>query len=154
MAQVTGGANFDDVWEEWANTALILLREAAGLFAGSSKNALDHRVVVASFLAVVSRPRPADLYVRPKWPLRFFDGSQEPCTSAKSLAKLGGSIDAQRTTELEHALTRVTAEAAAAWRLGDPERPDPRDVLRELFEILWSERLIPHPPSKAFPRGI
>jgi hypothetical protein len=31
MAQVTGGSDFDMVWDEWARECLVLLREAADI---------------------------------------------------------------------------------------------------------------------------
>jgi len=37
MAQVTGGSDFDGVWEEWSNASLMFLREAADTIAKSGE---------------------------------------------------------------------------------------------------------------------
>src|SRR5689334_13874518 len=143
MAQVTGGWNFDMVWEEWTNRSLLLLREAANAYAAGGEEAIDPSVVVASFLGVLSRPRPANPFYFPKWPLRFFDGTHLPPKVTDSLTALGETLGNQ---EVETALTDLIRSAAHGWAEGDPEVPETRVVLRDALEILWSRRLIPHPP--------
>jgi hypothetical protein len=155
MAQVTGGSDFDGVWEEWSNASLMLLREASDRFAKTGENAMTAGVVVASLLGVLAMPRPPDFYWgRPKWPARFFDDTVQPPPVQDSFKKLAprqqhGDCDAV-VTELE----AVVSSAAKEWALGNPEQPDAREVLRELFGLLWSRRLIPRPPAKAYPRGV
>lgn len=154
MAQVTGGSDFDGVWEEWSNASLMLLREASDLCAKAGENAIAADVVVASLLGVLAR-RPTNFYWgRPKWPMRFFDGTVEPPAAQDSFKKLAprqqhGDCDAVVTE-----LVAVVPSAAKEWALGNPEQPDAREVLRELFGLLWSRRLIPRPPAKAYPRGV
>jgi hypothetical protein len=41
--QVTGGSDFDTVWNEWAGVCLVLLREAADMFARGDATADDGR---------------------------------------------------------------------------------------------------------------
>ena len=154
MAQVTGGSNFDRVWEEWANVSLALLREAANKYSTFGEASLEPRTVVASLLAVVARPRPASLFIWPKWPTRFFDGAQQPPDVADSLAQLAAPSARPPVSEIESALIRVIASAAAEWSQGDPEQPETRAVLRDVFDILWKSRLVPRPPSKKYPRGV
>lgn len=155
MAQVTGGSDFDGVWEEWSNASLMLLREASDLFAKAGETAIAADVVVASLLGVLAKPRPANFYWgHPKWPARFFDGTVEPPTVRDSFEKLAtrqqhGDCDAVVTE-----LVAVVSSAAKEWALGNPEQPDAREVLRDLFGLLWSRRLIPRPPAKAYPRGV
>lgn len=133
----------------------MLLREASDLFAKAGENAIAADVVVASLLGVLAKPRPANFYWgRPKWPPRFFDGTvQSPPVqdSFESLAprQQHGVCDAVVTE-----LGAVVSAAAKEWALGNPEQPDAREVLRELFGLLWSRRLIPRPPAKAYPRGV
>jgi hypothetical protein len=78
----------------------------------------------------------------------------EPPAVRESFEKLAtrkqhGDCDAV-VTELK----AVVSSAAKEWALGNPEQPDAREVLRELFGLLWSRRLIPRPPAKAYPRGV
>jgi hypothetical protein len=155
MAQVTGGSDFDEVWEEWSNASLALLREAADTFAKSGENALPPDTVVASLLSLLATPRPANFYWgRPKWPPRFFDGTVQPPPAQDSFARLGTPQQRENSAQVVAALTTVLSSAAKAWALGNPEEPDPREILRELFGLLWSRRLIPRPPTKAYPRGV
>ena len=96
MAQVTGGSDFDGVWEEWSNAPAV--EDSFEKLAPRQQHE-DCDAVVAELVAVVS-------------------------------------------------------SAAKEWGLGNPEQPDAREVLRELFGLLWSRRLIPRPPAKAYPRGV
>jgi hypothetical protein len=152
MAQVTGSTDFDGVWEEWSNTALILVREAANRYAQSGPEALDTSQVVATLLSVLARPRPATLYHYPRWPMRFFEGPVGPPSVEHSLEQLAGH--ARTTLAVISTLEGIVATAAGEWALGNPEQPDTRQVLHQLFTVLWSHRLIPHPPSKTLPRGL
>jgi hypothetical protein len=155
MAQVTGGSDFDEVWEEWSNASLALLREAADTFVKSGTNALAPATVVATLFALLARRRPANLYWgRPQWPARFFDGTAQPPPSQESFATLAPPRQRANCAEVVAALTDVVSSAAKEWALGNPEQPDAREVLRELFALLWSRRLIPRPPAKAYPRGV
>ena len=129
----------------------MLLREAAATFSRSGEVSILPSTVIAALLGVLARhstPCP-----RPRWPARFFDGTHQPPTISDSLQRLGAPSVMLDWDEIETALTRVIAVAASDWAEGDPERPETRVVLRELFEILWVRRLIPHPPSKQYPRG-
>lgn len=88
MAQVTGGSDFDGVWEEWSNASLMLLREASDRFAKAGENAIAADVVVASLLGVLAMPRPTNFYWgRPKWPPRFFDGTVQASSSVTTTAQ-------------------------------------------------------------------
>src|ERR1700704_2948482 len=107
MAQVTGGSDFDRIWEEWANVSLLLLREAADTFSKSGEMSMEPGAVTASLLGVLARPRPSSLYIWPKWPARFFDGTQQPPTTADSLASLAAPSVRLDLDEPEAALTRV-----------------------------------------------
>jgi hypothetical protein len=62
MAQVTGGSDFDGVWEECSNASLMLLREASDTFAKAGENAIAADAVVASLLALLAMPRPTNFY--------------------------------------------------------------------------------------------
>src|SRR5437870_3784286 len=79
MAQVSG-FQFDQVWEERTNACLALLREAADVFSARGSVALDADRVVATFLWTLAVPVPTAgaRWSRPRWPLRFFDGSEAP----------------------------------------------------------------------------
>lgn len=133
----------------------MLLREASDLFTKVGEHAMATDVVVASLLGVLATPRPTNFYRgRPTWPLRFFDGTVEPPPVQHSFETLAprqqhGDCDAVVTE-----LAAVVSSAAKQWALGNPEQPDAREVLRELFGILWSRRLIPRPPAEAYPRGV
>jgi hypothetical protein len=155
MAQVTGGSDFDGVWEEWSNTSLRLLREAADTFAKSGEDAIAPDAVVATLLSVLAMPRPANLYWgRPTWPLRFFESTVRPPRVQESFEKLAPPQQRGHCAEVVTELTGIISSAAKEWALGNPEQPDAREVLRELFGLLWSRRLIPRPPTKAYPRGV
>lgn len=157
MAQVTGGSDFDDVWEEWSNASLMLVREAADTFAKPGENALAPDLVVATLLWMLAVPRPANLYFyasRPKWPLRYFDGAFRPPLAEESLERLASLQHCANCAEVVTELTDVISAAAREWSFGNPEQPDSREVLRQLFALLWARRLIPRPPAKAYPRGV
>src|SRR5687767_6353069 len=149
MAQVTGGSDFDGVWEEWSNASLMLLREAADTIAKSGENELVPKTVVATLLSLLAMPRPANFYTgRSKWPLRFFDGTVQPPLVQESFEKLAPPRQRGNCAEVVTELTRVVSSAAKEWSLGDPEQPDAREVLRDLFALLWSRRLIPSRPLR------
>jgi hypothetical protein len=155
MAQVTGGSDFDSVWEEVANASLLLLREASDLFAKGGENAIAADVVVASLLGILAKSRPSNLYwARAKWPPRFFDGAVEPPAVRHSFQKLAPRHQHEDCDAVVTELKAVISPAAKEWALGNPEQPDAREVLRELFGLLWSRRLIPRPPAKAYPLGL
>lgn len=155
MAQVTGGSDFDEAWEEWSNASLALLREAADTFAKSGVNALAPGTVVATLLALLAKRRPANFYWgRPQWPARFFDGTAQPPSSEESFAALAPPQQHGNCAEIVAALTSVISSASKGWALRNPEEPNAREVLREVFGLLWSQRLIPRPPTKAYPRGV
>ena len=155
MAQVTGGSDFDGVWEEWSNASLTLVREAADRFAKSGQEALAPGEVVAMLLSVLARPRPANFYRgRPSWPTRFFDGMTRPPLFEESLEKLAPPQQRANFAEVVTELEKIVSKAAKEWALGNPEEPSSREVLRELFALLWSRHLIPRPPAKAYPRGV
>src|SRR6266704_2262838 len=81
--QVTGGSDFDFVWEERVNVSLALLREAADAIAARGSSALQPVLVVESLLAVLFNPLPANsIWGRPQWPVRFFDDKSQPPRSA------------------------------------------------------------------------
>lgn len=156
MAQLTGGSDFDEIWEERTNTCLALLREAADAHSLQGPGAVQPAAVVASLLWIFSRPLPAGFGMgRPRWPLRFFDGASEPPPAAvESCRRLQ---EHQRRVDCDQVVSELRAvvqSASASWGLGDPENPLPRSVLQQLLEVLWSRRLSPRPPSKAYPRGV
>jgi hypothetical protein len=155
--KVPAGSDFDDVWEEWSNASLMLVREAADMFAKSGENALAPDLVVATLLWILAVPRPASLYFyasRPKWPLRYFDGAFRPPLAEESLERLASLQQCGNCAEVVMELTDVMSAAAKEWSFGNPEQPDSREVLRQLFALLWARRLIPRPPAKAYPRGV
>jgi len=155
MAQVTGGSHFDEVWEEWSNVSLTLIREAADRFAHSGENALAPEVVATAFLSVLATPRPANFrWSRPKWPPRFFDGAYQPPLAVESFEKLAPSQQQGNWVNVVADIAEVISVAAREWALGNPEQPNSREILNELLGLLWSRRLIPRPPAKSFPRGI
>ena len=155
MAQVTGGSDFDGVWEEWSNASLILLREASDRFVKAGEHAIAADVVVATLLAILAMPRYTSLYWgRPKWPTRFFDGALPPPPVQDSYEKLATRHQRGDCEAVVAELEAVVSSAAKEWALGNPEQPDTREVLRKLFGLLWSRRLIPRPPTKAYPRGV
>jgi hypothetical protein len=153
LAQVTGGPNFDIAWEEWSNAALRLVREAADTYARAGADALAPASVSAAFLSVVTRPLPTNPFFVPKWPVRWFDGSYEIPPAAESFNKLITSGFVVRSDQIAANLDDVIRRASTAWADGDPESPATRDVHRELLAILWADRLVPRPPTKAYPRG-
>src|SRR5262249_22259201 len=147
MAQGTGGSDFDGVWEEWSNASLMLFREASDRFAKEGENAIAGALVVASLLGLLAMPRPANLYWgRPKWPPRFFDGTVEPPAVQDSFEKLAPRQQHGDCDVVVTELVAVVSSAAKEWALGNPEQPDAREILRELFGLLWPRRLIPSPP--------
>ena len=154
MAQVTGGSDFDEIWEERTNTCLALLREAADAYSTRGLEAVEADVVVAGLLWTLSRPLHSGFCKsQPQWPLRFFDeASAPPPPALESCRRLQGQhrVDcAQAVSEL----TALVQSASASWGLGDPEIPTSRSVLQQLLEALWSRHLSPRPPSRAYPRG-
>jgi hypothetical protein len=157
MGQFTGGSDFDEVWEEWSNASLKLLREAAARFAHteSDERALTPGAVVGALLSMLAKPRPANFYSgRPTWPLRFFDGIEPLVSASDAFEKFPAPPQRANCAEVVTELTKVISSAASEWAQGNPDQPDPREVLRELFRLLWSQRLIPRPPSNKYPQGI
>ena len=151
MAQFTGGSNFDGHWEASANVALALVREAADLFAKAPHHALTPDGVVATLLWWLARPYQFPCRRRP---LRFFDGVFQPPSPHESCAALAQGRTRPCVAEIIDRLNSVMSTAANEWALGNPEEPAAREVLSALFDVLWSQRLIPRPPSKAYPRGV
>src|SRR5262245_55269544 len=152
MAQYTGGTDFDLDWEETSNALLALLREAADEFAtGRAEPAgLTPETVVTTMVWFIAR-RQRNPYCR--LPLRFFDGRIQLSPIEDAFLVLAGARRSARRDEVIDALTRIIAEAADEWTLGDPEAPDARAILRATCGVLWHRRLIPHPPSMQYPRG-
>jgi hypothetical protein len=151
MAQVTGGSNFDSVWEG----GQMCRSDSYEKPRTDSQNPVREHLRRRRWPRVSSAsPRPTSPYNSPKWPVRFFDGTQEPPTVADSLAQLATSSVSEDPAEIEDALTGVIAAAAADWAQGDPENPKTRGVLTQLLQILWIRRLIPYPPSHEYPRGV
>ncbi len=156
MAQVVGGTDFDFVWDDKTNRCLILLREAADLWATRGRNALDPERVLAAFLQVLARP---GLRVSGppswRWPLRFFpDGALEfafPMDSCKTLAPKESIDDLGESVEL---LKWSLAGAADLWALGDPENPTAKQILDSLLKIMWDRHLAVRPPSRQYPKGL
>ena len=154
MAQVTGGPNFDIAWEEWSNAALRLVREAADVYAKSGANALAPATVSAAFLSVVARRLPTNPFFVPKWPVRWFDGGNAIPPAAESFKKLMTSGSVVQSEQIAANLEEVIQRASTSWVDGDPESPATREVHRELLAILWAHRLVPRPPTNAYPRGL
>jgi hypothetical protein len=151
MAQVTGGSNFDGHWEESANVALALLREAADLFAKASHDTLTPDGVVTTLLWWLAN---CHQFPSRRRPSRFFDGVFQPPSPHESCAVLAQGRTRPRVAEIIDRLNRVMSTAANEWARGNPEEPDAREVLSALFDVLWLQRLIPRPPSNAYPRGV
>jgi len=93
VAQITGGSDFDGVWNERANVSLALLREAADAIAQRGSSALRPVLVVESLLSVLFNPLPPkSVWGRPQWPVRFFDDMAQTQPSAReSRDKMGAS---------------------------------------------------------------
>jgi hypothetical protein len=154
VAQISGGSDFDWVWEEWENALLRLVREAANTCARSGVTSIDPERLTSVLFCVLARPRPSSLwYGPPTWPVRFLDGVSETPPVSESLGALGvplGEESAVVVTEV----ARIFRKATTSWSDGDPEEPTTRDCLREVLEYLWARRIVPRPPSRAFPRGV
>jgi hypothetical protein len=153
VAQVVGGSDFDFAWDDKTNRCLILLREAADLWASEGRNALDHEKVLAAFLQVLAKP----VRWRSRWPARFFTDTtlefatpQQSCQSCKELAPKKSAKDFELSIE---GLQRLLREAAELWALGDPENPTTKQVLDSMLNVMWSGQLAPRPPSRAYPEG-
>ena len=149
-------SDFDTVWDERANRSLALLREAADAIAERGLSALQPLLVVESLLSVLFDPLPPNsVWERPQWPVRLFDSTAPPPPSAReSCDKLETGRSRTDCNEIVPALTAIVCAAANSWSLGDPESPETRTVLEELLQILWRRRLIPRPPSKAYPLDV
>lgn len=156
MAQVVGGWDFDAVWDDKANRCLILLREAADLWATRGRIALDPERVLEAFLQVLARPGAKDYFAPSwRWPLRFFaDADLEfpnPMQSCQTLAPKQNDQDLGHSVEL---LKHSLSEAADLWALGNPEDPSAKHVLDSMLKIMWERHLATRPPSKRHPRGL
>lgn len=157
MTQVVGGSYFDWGWEACENDLLALLREAADLLAVSGERVLTPHIVVATFVERLAIHHKVHLIGRrnPRRPLRFFEGAVTPPPVHESFAVVAASTrQRQMCAEVVGELTNIMSPAMVEWALGDPEDPDSREILRRTLELLWSKRLIPRPPCRAYPRGI
>jgi hypothetical protein len=159
MAQIKcGTSSFNWDWEDCENDLLVLLQEAADRLAmsGDGENAPTPDIVVAAFVGQLAWQRKVNLMGRrPKRPLRFFGAAVTPRPVHESYAVIAFSTrQRQMCAEVVGELMNIVSPATEEWALGDPEDPDPREVLRRILEMLWSKRLIPRPPCDAYPRGI
>jgi hypothetical protein len=84
----------------------------------------------------------------------LFDGTMRVAPVQESFAKLAPPHQRANCTEVVAELTRVISPAATECSLGNPEQPAAREILGELFGLLWSRRLISRPPSKKYPSGV
>ncbi len=157
MAQVTGGSGFDGEWEERTNVCLRLLREAADFIASHGMDSLRAGVIVDAFLWTLGTRLPPSTFRpgKPRLPLRFFDSDapvKPAATDSRSLLRAGNPKNRDAETIAE--LVDIMQRSATLWADGDPEKPNTREVLRHLLKVLWSNGLVHHPPSQAYPRGI
>lgn len=148
------GSNFDEAWDGWSSACLMLLRQAADIYANAGPRALTPDTVVARLLLVLIRYRSS--YAWDPLRVRFFDETKPPPPPAEdSFARLATTpLKHQHAAEVIGALTSIVSSAAQEWTLGDPEQPDTREILRKMFDVLWTWRLIPQPPSHVYPRGV
>jgi len=110
--------------------------------------------VVATFVGRLASHRRGNLWGT-KRPLRFFDTTMTPPCIDESYAMLALSARHRRMRgEVLDELTNILALATTEWALGDPENPHPREVLQRTLALLWSARLIPRPPCRAYPLGL
>jgi len=156
VAQVVGGSDFDAVWDDKANRCLILLREAADLWATRGRTALDPERVLAAFLQVLARPGSRQPWPpRWSWPLRFFADLDlefaSPVKSCQALAPKQMTQDLGVAVEL---LKHPLSDAAELWALGDPENPSAKGVLDSMLKIMWERHLAARPPSGQYPIGL
>ena len=157
MAQVTGGSDFDGEWEERTNVCLSLLREAADRISSIGVDALEAEAIVDAFVWVLATRLPPHGWQagKPRLPLRFFEAgvtAKPAATDSCGRLRLGGPKPDDAETVA--ALVAIVKSSAALWADGDPEKPDTREVLRQLLAVLWSKHLVVRPPSKSYPRGI
>jgi hypothetical protein len=158
MAQFAGmGFAWDEVWEEKTNACLALLREAADIFSARGSAAIEAEDVVAALVWILAVPVPriTSSWTRPRWPMRYFDGSEPaPPPPIESCQKLAPRRLPEECLELIGGLKDVLGSAAGEWALGDPENPKVRRVLESLLASLWSCHFTRYPPSKEYPLGI
>jgi hypothetical protein len=149
---------FDWDWEQCENDLLALLQEAADRLAmsGEGENATTPHIVVAAFVEQLATQRRVNLMGRRlRRRLRFFECAVTPPPVHESYAVIAFSTrQRQMCAEVVGELMNIMSPATEEWALGDPENPDPREILRRILEMLWSKRLIPRPPCDAYPRGI
>lgn len=154
MAQVVGGSDFDVAWDDKTNRCLLLLREAADLWATQGRNAVASERVISAFLQVLAKR----VKWHGSWPGRFFtDSSVEfadprlSCLACREQSPIKSSADVTKSIEL---LIHALNEAADLWALGNPEDPPTKRVLDAMLRVMWNGYLAPRPPSRAYPEGL
>jgi hypothetical protein len=147
VAQVTGGSDFDFVWDDKRNAALRVLREAADLWATRGRQIVQVDRVVAAFMQVLAWPQ-RGLWWSPRWPLRFLnEAATMPPSPIQSCLTLAPARKPEECAAVVKALEEAISEAADLWALGDPEKPVTLRYLEVLLGILWNRRVAPRPPG-------
>ncbi len=143
MAQVTGGSDFDDVWEDKIEASRLILQEFSDGVAARSNEEISSDKILPVILKIFSQ--------RYSWagnpkrkPLQEW---QKIVTSIRlALRNLKPKAAELELELIESQLQELSRKAIESWREGDPEFPKTRDVLNDIVRILFNYRLIKNPP--------
>ncbi len=138
MAQVTGGSDYDLVWDEKVEAALALVREVSDA-AAMERTYLPEDFIIAALLKTLAYP------VMPKIrKLKEWDGKTGTVTEELTVLNRGASTEACKSMEFE--LRQILSQAILGWEEGDPENPQTQTVFNNMVSALFEQKFIRNPP--------
>lgn len=140
MAQVCGGAPYDDYRERMA-TALSFLQKLAEQWAVNGEEAIDFDAALALMCRVILSPFTAGL------PLSFGVCLAQMASPEAEMRRCARGIPGCTPDEALVELSEVLAIAGESWCLGDPESPPTERVLHAMAMVLYGHHLLRRRPA-------
>ena len=149
MAQVTGGSDFNSQWERKCCLVLNLLITAAdeAVRLGQEANQPDH--LLAAVLRVFALPKVylmGPLRNVPMRPLHEWRGELK--RPAEEGAALWGRASSARIQAVLESLRTILRNALDQWSQGTRAEALVKEVMDDMIEILFREKMVPRPPSR------
>jgi len=143
MAQVTGGSDFDDVWEDKIEASTLILQEFSDLVVANSEKQNSADQIIPAILKIFSMRY--GLWANPR--RRSLREWQALTKSARQeLKNLKPKATELELDSVESQLRKLGTDAIESWREGDPEFPKTTSVLNDMVRILFKCKFIKNPP--------
>jgi hypothetical protein len=139
VAQVTGGSDYDFVWDEKVEAAMALIREVSDAAAMDRLTDVPEDFVIAALLKTLAYP------VKPRIrKVREWEGVARSIVEELKLLRESARLDDCQT--MEHELRQILSQAIGSWEEGDPENPRTDAVLNDMVAALFKRKFVYNPP--------